>query len=60
MFLFVEIVTVTEPVPPDTSITLGPLRVAMGLWALEGRMLDDRLIVPAKPLRLVSVMVDVP
>jgi len=51
---------VTEAVPPELSVTLVVLRVDVGQCALEGSMLEDRLIVPVKPLRLVSVMIDVP
>lgn len=47
--LVVEIVITEVPVPPDTSVTEGMLRVAVGLCLPVGEMLLERLIVPANP-----------
>ena len=58
--MVVETVTVNEADPPETSVTLVVLRVIVGECDLADDMLDVSATVPAKPLRLESVMVDVP
>jgi hypothetical protein len=60
VFLLVEIVAVNKPVPPETSVMLVVLSVVVGEWALAGSVVEDSVMFPVKPLRLVSVMVDVP
>jgi hypothetical protein len=58
--LLVEIVRITDPVPPDERVTEPALSVAVGLWRPVDVMLLERLIVPVNPPTLVRVMVDVP
>ena len=51
-------VRTTEPVPPEPSAKLFELKVTVGDRLVLGDTLVDRLTVPAKPLRLVRVIVD--
>ncbi len=47
-------------VPRGDNVTLVGLRLAMGPFATTGETVAVRLRVPVKPLRLISVIVEVP
>ena len=49
---------VAVAVPPDARVTLVGVRVATGLFLVEGEMLAVRVTVPANPLRLVKVIAE--
>jgi hypothetical protein len=57
--LDVETVKIADPVPPDVRVTLFGLRAVVGACDVAGEILDDKVTVPAKPLILVNVIVDV-
>jgi hypothetical protein len=51
---------VDVPVPPDARVTLAGVRIGTGPFLMEGEMLAERVTVPANPLRLVTLMAELP
>ena len=59
MFLPVLTVSIVFPDPPDDRVTEAGLTDGVGACLTSGLTVAERLIVPAKPLRLESEIVDV-
>ena len=55
----VETVSTDVPVPPEVNVTLLGLRAIWGPAGTSGEMVAERLIVPARPFKLVRVIVEV-
>jgi hypothetical protein len=60
VLLFVVTVRIEVPVPPAVSVMLAALSEKVGPLLRTGERVAVRLAVPENPLRLVSVIVDVP
>lgn len=58
--MFADMVRITEPVPPDESVTVAVLSVAEGPCRRLGERLLEILTVPVNPPMLARVMVEAP